>query len=237
MRLRLYNAKILPSPESKLIDGEVLIENGTIRSIGAGAPRFAADREIDCRGNLLMSGFCNAHAHAAMCLFRGIADDLTLERWLYDRIFPLEDKLTPEDVYAGTLQIDWHVLYLAVPVGLITVAILHCNNTRDIATDNRADIRTLAMNIGGKASVWLYCFEVIFPFFWLTGCIIAGILPVWCLLAWVAGIPALQNVRMSIGYFRSGPAAIAGLDEATAKLQLVFSLLLALSLVLSGLFS
>ena len=40
MRLRLYNAKILPSPESKLIDGEVLIENGTIRSIGAGAPRF-----------------------------------------------------------------------------------------------------------------------------------------------------------------------------------------------------
>lgn len=140
-------------------------------------------------------------------------------------------------VYAGTLQIDWHVLYLAVPVGLITVAILHCNNTRDIATDNRADIRTLAMNIGGKASVWLYCFEVIFPFFWLTGCIIAGILPVWCLLAWVAGIPALQNVRMSIGYFKSGPAAIAGLDEATAKLQLVFSLLLALSLVLSGLFS
>ena len=103
MRLRLYNAKILPSPESKLIDGEVLIENGTIRSIGAGAPRFAADREIDCRGNLLMSGFCNAHAHAAMCLFRGIADDLTLERWLYDRIFPLEENLNEDDIYWGTM--------------------------------------------------------------------------------------------------------------------------------------
>lgn len=41
-------------------------------------------------------------------------------------------------VYAATLHVDWHVLYLAVPVGLITVAILHCNNLRDISTDSRA---------------------------------------------------------------------------------------------------
>ena len=51
--------------------------------------KWLADKEIDCGGNLLMSGFCNAHAHAAMSLFRGLADDLPLEQWLYDRIFPL----------------------------------------------------------------------------------------------------------------------------------------------------
>ena len=64
---------------------------------------FAAEREKDCRGNLLVPGFCNAHAHSAMTLFRGIADDLPLREWLFDRIFPLEDCLTEEDVYWGTM--------------------------------------------------------------------------------------------------------------------------------------
>lgn len=138
--------------------------------------------------------------------------------------------------YVGTLEMDWESLYLSVPVGLITVAILHCNNTRDMETDGRAQIRTIAMNIGGKASVWLYCFEILFPFLWLTGCVIAGIFPLWTLLTWIAVVPAVMNSRMAIRYFMEGSSAIAGLDEATAKLQLVFSLLLTVSFVLSGFF-
>ena len=138
-------------------------------------------------------------------------------------------------VYACTLQIDWQVLYFAVPVGLITVAILHCNNTRDISTDNRANISTLAMKIGGKASIWLYCFEVIFPYLWLTGCAMAGVLPLWSLMAWLAFIPAVLNVRIAAGYFKGGSASIASLDEATARLQLFFSLVLTVSFVLAGL--
>ena len=137
-------------------------------------------------------------------------------------------------VYAATLQWDWRILYLALPIGLITVAILHCNNTRDIETDRRAGIRTLAMGIGGRASVYLYCFEVIFPFLWLSGCIAGNILPVWCLLAWGAFVPAIANARKAAGYFKHGPAAIANLDEATARLQLLFSLLIALSFVIAG---
>lgn len=140
-------------------------------------------------------------------------------------------------VYATTLHIDWRVLFIAVPIGLITVAILHCNNLRDIQTDSRAYITTLAMQLGARASVWLYCFEVLFPFVWLSGCIVAGVLPVWCLLAWLAFVPALQNARMAVSYFRDGAAAVASLDEATAKLQLVFSLLLAASFVVSGVLS
>lgn len=105
MVLRLYNAKILASPFESPFDGEIFIENGRILRMMPAGSVFSVypDREIDCEGNLLTSGFCNAHTHSAMCLFRGAADDLPLERWLYDRIFPMEDKLTPEDIYWGTM--------------------------------------------------------------------------------------------------------------------------------------
>lgn len=138
-------------------------------------------------------------------------------------------------VYVTTLQIDWRVWLLALPIGLITVAILHCNNTRDIETDSRAHIRTLAMNIGSRVSVWLYCFEVLFPFVWISGCAALGVLPLWTLLAWLAFVPAWQNARRAVAYFKGGSAVIANLDEATAKLQLLFSLLLAVGFVIARL--
>ncbi len=110
MLLRFSNAKILASPMSAVFDGEVHVRDGTIVYVGTPKADCRADRTIDCGGNLLMSGFCNAHAHAAMCLFRGAADDLPLRAWLYDRIFPLEKNLTPEDIYWGTmLQIAEYV--------------------------------------------------------------------------------------------------------------------------------
>lgn len=137
--------------------------------------------------------------------------------------------------YVATLALDWEILYLALPVGLITVAILHCNNTRDMQTDRRAHIRTLAMKLGGKRSVRLYAFEVLFPFVWLTGCVLAGVFPVWALLAWVTVVPAWQNVRRAAAFFREGSSAIAGLDEATARLQLLFSLVLTVSFLVAGL--
>lgn len=103
MKLRFYNAKIMRRPDLPLEEGEVYTEGGRIVSVGARPEGFIAEREIDCGNNLLMSGFCNAHTHAAMSLFRGVADDLPLDKWLYDRIFPMEDHLTPEDVYWGTM--------------------------------------------------------------------------------------------------------------------------------------
>ena len=111
MKLRLYNAKILPAPNERVTEGEVRIQDKKILYVGKQADSaFIADRNIDCGGNLLLSGFCNAHAHAAMCLFRGVADDLPLDKWLYERIFPMEDHLTEEDVYWGTmLQIAEYV--------------------------------------------------------------------------------------------------------------------------------
>ncbi len=140
-------------------------------------------------------------------------------------------------VYAGSGVIDFSVWLLAVPVGSITVAILHCNNLRDISTDRRASISTFAMKIGPKASVWIYCIEVLAPFLWVTVCASAGFVPWWSLLSWAAFVPALQNARMSVKYFKGGSASISGLDEATAKLQLMFSLLLTAGLVIAGILS
>ena len=137
--------------------------------------------------------------------------------------------------YVATGAVQWPVLWLSVPVGLITVAILHANNTRDTATDLRARIRTLAMLLGRRASVAVYCFEVLFPFVWLAACAVAGVFPWWVLLACLALIPAVGNARVMARLGRSGTSAIAGLDELTAKLQLLFSLLLALSFFIAGL--
>jgi len=61
------------------------------------------DRVIAGEGCLLIPGLVNAHTHLAMTLFRGLAPDLRLERWLRDCIWPREKKLTAKDVYWGSL--------------------------------------------------------------------------------------------------------------------------------------
>ena len=59
---------------------------------------------IDARNAIIMPGLVNAHSHTAMTLFRGLADDLPLKEWLFEKIFPAESKhLRPETVYWGTL--------------------------------------------------------------------------------------------------------------------------------------
>ena len=59
---------------------------------------------IDARNCIIMPGLVNAHSHSAMTLFRGLADDLPLKEWLFDKIFPAESEhLGPETVYWGSL--------------------------------------------------------------------------------------------------------------------------------------
>ena len=59
----------------------------------------AFEREIDLEGDLLMPSFKNAHTHSAMTFLRSYADDLPLHDWLHKQVFPMEAKLTGEDVY------------------------------------------------------------------------------------------------------------------------------------------
>jgi 5-methylthioadenosine/S-adenosylhomocysteine deaminase len=77
----------------------VYIEGNLIADIG---PSAEADHVIDGRNHALLPGLVNTHTHAAMTLFRGYADDMELQNWLRDKIWPLESKFKPEDIYWGT---------------------------------------------------------------------------------------------------------------------------------------
>ncbi len=129
-------------------------------------------------------------------------------------------------------EINFRIMWLAIPVGLITMAILHANNTRDIETDVRAEIITFPMLTGRRVAAGIYVTEVIFPYLWLACLCITGLLPWTALLAVISFPIAIQNVRTMMNY-RSGVASYAQLDEATAKLQLAFSLLLIIGMLLS----
>lgn len=68
------------------------------------APAAQADDEvINGGGRIAMPGFVNTHAHNAMVLFRGAADDLPLQRWLNEKIFPMEDQLDDNAAYWGNI--------------------------------------------------------------------------------------------------------------------------------------
>lgn len=71
--------------------------------VGSMCPEDRYDTVKDCRGGLLIPAFYNTHCHAAMTLFRGYGDELPLQRWLNERIFPAEDRLTGEAAYYASL--------------------------------------------------------------------------------------------------------------------------------------
>lgn len=102
MNTRFFNAKILTmTNQFNIIDGELWVEGNRITVVGTPENRsnIKFDREMDVRGNLIMPGFKNAHTHSAMTFLRSYADDLPLWDWLNKQVFPMEAKLTGEDMY------------------------------------------------------------------------------------------------------------------------------------------
>lgn len=100
MRIRFYNARILTMENYSLINGELWTCDSKIEYIGdAKSSDKSFDREIDCKGNLLMPGLKNAHTHSAMTFSRSLADEYCLNDWLFKAIFPREAKLNPDLVY------------------------------------------------------------------------------------------------------------------------------------------
>lgn len=105
MKIRLYHARILTMKEGEeIFQGEIWTEGTQITYVGPAREDTPKDfqREIDCKGDLLMPGFKNAHTHSGMTLMRSLADDCPLAEWLNTQIFPMEAKLTPEDIYTAT---------------------------------------------------------------------------------------------------------------------------------------
>jgi 5-methylthioadenosine/S-adenosylhomocysteine deaminase len=87
------------------LDDEVVgvrVEDDRIVALGADVEPEAGDDVLDAAGMAVVPGLVNGHTHAAMTLMRGYGGDLPLMQWLQDRIFPIEAKLTADDVYWGT---------------------------------------------------------------------------------------------------------------------------------------
>ncbi len=103
----IHNCTILP-----MNGKDAIIENGLIATkkdkilyVGreTKAPKTKAAITIDGRGKVATPGLINCHTHLPMTLFRGIAEDQPLTTWLTQTIWPLEAKLTPNDIYQGAL--------------------------------------------------------------------------------------------------------------------------------------
>ncbi len=96
-----------PGPEGVMVRAEqdVLIQGSRIVAVqptGQVDPTSAA-RVIRGEGMVAMPGLINTHAHAAMVLFRGSAEDVPIEEWFNDYIWAMETNLTPEDIYWGAM--------------------------------------------------------------------------------------------------------------------------------------
>lgn len=105
MKILFKNADILQRQGEKFEVTEnafLAIDGDKISYIGSEMPTGEFDEIKDMSGRLLMSGLINCHNHSPMVLLRGIGSDLPLQQWLFDTIFPIEDKLTAEDIKAGS---------------------------------------------------------------------------------------------------------------------------------------
>ena len=90
----------------RILDTDVLIEGGRIKKIGPTARRPDGQTKpttIDCTGLVILPGLIQAHIHLCQTLFRGLADDLSLENWLAKRIWPLEAAHTESSVHASAM--------------------------------------------------------------------------------------------------------------------------------------
>lgn len=106
MKIRIDNGFIISADvNDACYEGCVLVDGDTILYAGPEslAPPFEADHVIDAKGGIVAPGFVNTHSHIPMTLLRGYADDMNLQRWLAEKIWPAEAHLDEDAVYWGTM--------------------------------------------------------------------------------------------------------------------------------------
>ncbi|WP_407411231.1 amidohydrolase family protein [Methanobrevibacter sp.] len=99
----IKNAVILNPNNFEEKKQSLLIKNDLIAEISEEIDESNADKIIDAEGKILLPGFINTHTHLSMTLFRGLADDLSLDSWLNDHIWPMEANLNGDYCYIGAL--------------------------------------------------------------------------------------------------------------------------------------
>lgn len=97
---------ITMDPQQPVLEGWLSVEGSVFAAMGQGAApaeeKSQAAETVNGSGLLFMPGLINTHGHAAMSLLRGLADDLKLQDWLENHMWPMEGKFTGDDVYWGT---------------------------------------------------------------------------------------------------------------------------------------
>lgn len=94
---------LIPGADEPVLYGYMTIEDDLITYIGKEEPVLEEGTQVVDGGRLLfMPGLVNTHGHAAMSLLRGYGDDLALQVWLQEKMWPMEEKFTGDDVYWGT---------------------------------------------------------------------------------------------------------------------------------------
>ncbi len=105
MKTLFKNATVINFTDNKInvinncylsVDGEY------ISYVGTSKPQDEFDVIKDMHGSILMPGLYNCHTHSPMTLLRGVGSDLPLDRWLFEKVFPIEDKLTADDIEAAS---------------------------------------------------------------------------------------------------------------------------------------
>lgn len=100
MKTLLKNGRILKMNGEELFLGSIVINDDRIIYIGDDYAKYGPfDITRDCKGNVLMPGFKNAHAHSAMTFLRSKTDDTSLQDWLFGTVIPREEKFRRKDVY------------------------------------------------------------------------------------------------------------------------------------------
>lgn len=150
-------------------------------------------------------------------------------------IFIIFGILVPLGVtYSMTSTLDWHIVAVTAPIGLLIVNILHANNTRDICDDGKASITTQAMLLGLKCSKYKYVVYTILAYAGILACCILGILPWTCVAVVLTAPIAVRNTKcMFSAHSTDHPEAIKSLDSMTAQLVIAFGLIQILAIAAS----
>jgi 5-methylthioadenosine/S-adenosylhomocysteine deaminase len=103
MSILIKNAKILTQNlKREFLNGNILIEDDEIVEISKKSINTETDYKIDCKNKLILPGLINTHTHIPMTLLRGYSDDMILDKWLNDSIWPIESKLDKNSIEIGS---------------------------------------------------------------------------------------------------------------------------------------
>ena len=150
-------------------------------------------------------------------------------------IFVLFGVLTVQGTfYVLTSELSVTALFLSIPGGLITTAIIHANYTRDRVHDAQVGVRSQASIVGLRIAQWEYTGLIFGAYLAIGFLVIFGVLPYLSLLVLLTFPVGVMNVRTMFKASNENVEPILRLDEATAKLQLVFTLILSLLIFISS---